>query len=135
MRRCIFNGSLLRRLALRKSDKSNEDPTDQEELIDATSIFNRSLRRLTVAAVGLLVGTAGSSVNVAMAAWGVLSDMHNYHECFGLDPQASNYPNSGTSPKVEAAGKVQSRDDRVELRRATSTTKASSRFSRFRSRT
>ncbi|HYW79420.1 MAG TPA: hypothetical protein VE890_07560, partial [Thermoguttaceae bacterium] len=42
--------------------------------------------------------------NVAHAEWGVLADMHNYHECFGLDPDTSNYPNSGTSTKWKLQG-------------------------------
>jgi hypothetical protein len=48
--------------------------------------------------------TFGSGANVALGAWGVLSDMHNYHGCFGLDPDTSNYPNKGTSPKWKLQG-------------------------------
>jgi len=43
-------------------------------------------------------------VQPTLAAWGVLSDMHNYHDCFGLDPNTCNYPNSGTSPKWKLQG-------------------------------
>ena len=51
------------------------------------------------------------------AEWGVLADMHNYHECFGLDPQTSNYPNSGTSPKWKLARSIQSRAASVQCAR------------------
>ncbi len=64
-----------------------------------------SLISSLVLAFGLTVFVLGSGVNVAEAAWGVLSDMHNYHECFGLDPQQSNYPNPGTSPKWKLQGR------------------------------
>lgn len=43
---------------------------------------------------GLCAGVFGGARS-AEAAWGVLSDVHGYQECFGLDPQQSNYPNSG----------------------------------------
>jgi hypothetical protein len=59
-----------------------------------------NLGLVTVFLLSLFVG----GVDVAPGAWGVLSDMHNYHECFGLDPKACNYPNSGVSPKWKLAG-------------------------------
>ena len=52
----------------------------------------------------ILVAVVCGGVNVAFGAWGVLSDMHNYHECFGLDPIQSNYPNLGVSPKWKLQG-------------------------------
>ena len=55
-------------------------------------------------AIAFAASLVGVGVEPVAAAWGVLSDMHNYHECFGLDPQQANYPNSGTSPKWKLQG-------------------------------
>ncbi len=41
----------------------------------------------------------GGVLRIGEAAWGLLADMHNYHECFNLDPQQTNYPNSDMSPR------------------------------------
>lgn len=55
-----------------------------------------------VVIVGLIVVLCGQEA--AHAAWGVLADMHNYHDCFNLDPDRTNYPNTGTSPKWKLQG-------------------------------
>ncbi len=52
----------------------------------------------------ILIGIAATP-DVGFGAWGVLSDMHNYHQCFGLDPSTSNYPNSGVSSKWKLQGR------------------------------
>ncbi len=65
------------------------------------SFFSRTFIIWTtiVAAVMFSVGSPS-----AHAAWGVLSDMHQYHECFGLDPDTCNDPSSGTSPTWKLQG-------------------------------
>jgi len=50
--------------------------------------FTNVSRFATVLTVALLLWASQSST--AEAAWGVLSDMHNYHECFGLDPSSQD---------------------------------------------
>ncbi len=66
----------------------------------------RILNRLSpgTLAIGMSVIVAVLAVQVVEGAWGVLPDMHNYHECFGLDPDRTNYPDSGTSPKWKLRG-------------------------------
>ncbi|MFO7904165.1 MAG: hypothetical protein ACQESR_11825 [Planctomycetota bacterium] len=56
------------------------------------------------AGLTVLLLILGAEIRTVHAGWGVLSDMHNYHECFGLDPQETNYPSSGTSPKWKLQG-------------------------------
>ncbi len=68
-----------------------------------TGSNRRPLLELVLATL-LVIAMAGIGTNRAEAAWGVLSDMHNYHQCFGLDPSQSNYPNSGTSPRWKLQG-------------------------------
>ncbi len=58
-----------------------------------------------VPAIAFAVVLAGAGTPAADAAWGVLADMHDYHECFGLDPDTGNYPNRGTSPKWKLQGR------------------------------
>jgi hypothetical protein len=64
----------------------------------------KALRRvqLHLAAASLLAALLAA--NQAHAAWGVLADMHDYHECFGLDSAKSNYPSSGTGTKWKLQG-------------------------------
>ena len=59
---------------------------------------------MLAAALAAAIIPFGNLAQVTHAAWGVLSDMHSYHECFGLDADTCNYPNSGTSPKWKLQG-------------------------------
>lgn len=58
----------------------------------ASCITNGSISCRLTLFVCLMIGLVGHGAHVARGEWGVLSDMHNYHTCFDLDPLQSNVP-------------------------------------------
>jgi len=64
----------------------------------------RSHRSFRVASVSATLLFSFFTATASAAPWGYLPGSHNFYECFGLDPQQTNLPSTGTSPKQTLKG-------------------------------
>ena len=64
----------------------------------------RSHRSFRVAGVSATLLLSLFIATASAAPWGYLPGSHNYYECFGLDPERTNLPSTGTSPKQTLKG-------------------------------
>jgi hypothetical protein len=77
----------------------------RRSFMPASCITNGTIACRCTLFVGLMICLLGHGTHVARGEWGVLSDMHNYHACFDLDPRQSNVPNAGVSPQWKLQGR------------------------------
>lgn len=79
-------------------------PSRNPRLAHPTTARPHRAERLRRASVLCAVILGLLAPPAAAAPWGYLPGMHNYYECFGLDPDRTNLPSAGASPKWKLNG-------------------------------